>query len=152
MKQFFAVPLASCTRYAGVVKAVEEFEFLEESWPLLVVRWPHAEQSDEVMRAAFEKMASYTARKERYCILHDARSSPTLGAKHRRMGAEIGKRDAHLSERYCAGTALVFDSAIIRGAITAVNWLFSPPYPQKTFSTVEEARAWCEELLRRDRT
>jgi hypothetical protein len=36
-------------------------------------------------------------------------------------------------------------SALARGAITALYWLFRPPVPQATHGTIEEAMQWARE-------
>jgi hypothetical protein len=45
--------------------------------------------------------------------------------------------------KYSAGTAVVFKSAIVRGIMMSIFWLFDPKYPTEIFKTVEEAIDWC---------
>ena len=40
--------------------------------------------------------------------------------------------------------AMVSDSSLVRGAITAMNWLRPPPFEIQTFPTFEDALAWLE--------
>lgn len=56
-------------------------------------------------------------------------------------------RMAEASKRLRSRPALVFASSspLVRGIVTAVNWLRPPPYEFTTVSTFEEGVAWLEE-------
>jgi hypothetical protein len=83
----------------------------------------------------------------RTAILTDARGNIPSTARYRqraalayeRLGAALGKR--------CVAQAIVMDSAIVRGAVTAVFWLQPPPWPIKTFASMEEADRWIRERI-----
>ena len=47
----------------------------------------------------------------------------------------------------CVGVAMVFDSAFLRGILTAIFWVRKPPYPTQVFRTVAEAKTWAKALL-----
>jgi hypothetical protein len=44
-------------------------------------------------------------------------------------------------------TAIVLSSGLERGALTALNWLFPPPVPQRACSTMLEAVDWSIERM-----
>jgi hypothetical protein len=46
-------------------------------------------------------------------------------------------------ERLCVGVALVFDSALVRGAMTALHWVAPAPMPMFYPATFEQAAQWC---------
>jgi hypothetical protein len=50
-------------------------------------------------------------------------------------------------ERYCVGSALVFRSAFVRGAMTALYWIAPAPMPMYYPQTMEEAARWCVDRL-----
>jgi hypothetical protein len=66
-----------------------------------------------------------------------------MDPSQRRMLTERLAEDEELNARICRGLAMVFDSAMLRGILTAVWWVKKPPYPQKVFKNVEQAKAWC---------
>jgi hypothetical protein len=45
-----------------------------------------------------------------------------------------------------AGSAMVFDSALARGSLTAINWIVKKPYPEKVFADVNAALTWLSSL------
>jgi hypothetical protein len=56
-------------------------------------------------------------------------------------------REARVKE-VNVGSAIVLTSALMRGALTALEWLAPPPTPQRSFSTREEAMEWARASLR----
>ena len=42
---------------------------------------------------------------------------------------------------------MVFESAVVRGVLMAIFWIFKPAYPTKAFKSVEEAIAWAEKHI-----
>jgi len=44
-------------------------------------------------------------------------------------------------------SAIVTDSALVRGAMTAVNWLHRPRVPTTYVATLEDAERWARERL-----
>jgi hypothetical protein len=45
-----------------------------------------------------------------------------------------------------SGHAFVSDSGLVRGALTAVNWIFRKPFPEKVFSAPPGAFVWLESV------
>jgi hypothetical protein len=122
----------------------------ESEWPLVVVRWPARALDDEEWRAAIEKIASYAHRERPYAVVQDATVSRPPSAHQRRVAAEIGDRDRVRSSRWMRATAVVVPNKAIAGVLTALNWMFPPPYPQKNFADLEDARRWALEMLEKD--
>jgi len=56
------------------------------------------------------------------------------------------KRQADLSQ-YCLGYAFVMDAILLRMALRSVMMIARPPNPIKLMASVEEARAWADQLL-----
>ncbi|MGB5812588.1 MAG: hypothetical protein WBG86_18780 [Polyangiales bacterium] len=52
-----------------------------------------------------------------------------------------------VSARKGVACSIVFQSAVVRGAYTALRWMSAQPVPNKAFSTVADAAAWCIEAI-----
>lgn len=68
-----------------------------------------------------------------------------------RMRSMITEYWASLPPRRLASVqaeAYVIESALQRGVITALGWMFRPPWERCFFATLDEAVAWGEERLR----
>ena len=120
-------------------------EFVEDFFPLLLAigpaTWTEATVSD--MGAQYER---YFRRGERYALVSGG--GGTISARER--GA-IGKwadspRVRQKSRELCVGSATITRSALARGALTALLWIWKPASPHHIAATPEEAVDWC--LLR----
>jgi hypothetical protein len=119
----------------------------DSKWPRVYVTWPSEQLEDEAFEAAVLAMSALVKRGEPYVIIHDARRAVRPTPKQRAFAAEHQKKDAEPTRRLLKGVALVTASPLISGVLTAVNWIFPAPYPQKTFSTFSAAEAWATEQL-----
>jgi hypothetical protein len=85
-------------------------------------------------------------RKGRYVTVVDLRGSPGITATQRkRLSGYI--RETEAQGVPCCGTALVFDSSVLRGVLTAIFWLKQPAHPVQVFATVEEAIRWAHQAI-----
>ena len=117
----------------------------DSAFPLVVVTHPTTWTDDEWERY-LTQMRSYPSRRERYVTLTDARGAGTPTAAQRRRAAEVMAEDQALSKRFNVANALVYDSALLRGMITAITWITPPPVPMQSFATPEPALRWLDEL------
>ena len=60
----------------------------------------------------------------------------------RRKAADFISAEGTRSARLCKGAVQVTQSALVRGAITAIQWVTPPPYPHTVVGTWPEALAW----------
>lgn len=92
--------------------------------------------------AAMNFVVSFANANAPIAILSEVRGTPPAGAGERRRMADIvsvaDKKTGHL----IAASAVVTDSGLMRGVLTAVTWIHSPPYPLRPFADDREARAW----------
>jgi hypothetical protein len=80
------------------------------------------------------------------CII-DLRKSTAGSAKHRKVQGEwIRDHEAQLARDFTAA-AIVTDSAVIRGTVTAVFWIRPLPFPTKLCATIEDAQRWLAPYL-----
>ena len=80
-----------------------------------------------------------------WVVMADAMLSTS--AKQRKMFSEAEARMQPQDERFCAGTAIVLSSPVIRGVVTAIYWLTPPVYPYTLCKTAPEAHAWASAKL-----
>jgi hypothetical protein len=76
-------------------------------------------------------------------LLADARCGVYADTRTRQRVAQAFARVAAvLSEHHSVAHAVVTNNALTRGALTAVLWLFSPPWPIRVFTSMSEADSW----------
>ncbi len=119
----------------------------DSKWPRVYATWPSQQISDEEFEAMVKAMSALSDRGERYVVIHDARRAVRPTPKQRAFAAKSQKDNAERSRRFLAGTAIVVSSPLIASAVTAINWLAPPPFPQKTFSVLSAAEEWATAQL-----
>lgn len=82
-----------------------------------------------------------------YAIVLDNRSAGPVSPTQRAIIAEHMRLHAPRTSARCAGTALVFESPVLRGALTAILWLRPPVTVTKVFGSLDEAITWARERL-----
>jgi hypothetical protein len=121
-----------------------------ELFPLVVIDMP--------AHFALDDLASFTqtiealyARKERFATLVDSRLVKGMpdAAVRKRLG-DWQNETKHLIAKHNVFTATVIESAVVRGAMTAIHWVFRPPNEQVTVGSYDEGFRGCIEALRRD--
>lgn len=118
----------------------------DSAFPLVVVVMP-ATWTDAEWEAYLTRMRSYPGRRTRYVTLTDARGAGTPTAAQRKRAAEVMAEDQAISKRFNVANALVYESAILRGMITAITWITPPPVPMQSFATPWLALSWLDEQL-----
>jgi hypothetical protein len=66
--------------------------------------------------------------------------------RRRRVGQLLSARRGKLMQ-ICVGCAYVSRSAVGRGILTALGWIVSPPFPMKTFDSLEPGLQWLKTQL-----
>lgn len=117
-----------------------------ERWPIAVCR-AYGESTDDDLRAYTGRLSELLAREQRHVLIVDASGAKTLKGTHRQMVAEWNKANAEKLAKYRVGLVLVTRSAVLRGMITAVYWVFTPPFPYKAVDSIDSAFVWARERL-----
>jgi hypothetical protein len=115
-----------------------------DGWPVVEIHYPKT-VTLETMVVVYAAMGEYLGRKEPFAVVHHTTSNPD--AKTRQYMADMRKQQARLSCEFLKGEALIAESTVIRGAATAVAWLFPHPHPFKAFRAAPEAISWAKTQL-----
>jgi hypothetical protein len=114
------------------------------SWPVIVI----APENGLTVEKILEFLEVYSdiirSRSERFATLVDLRKCANLPPRQRRILTDGMKRNKQFNMQYCVGTAMVFNSTIIRGVLTALFWIFKPEHATKVFKNFEEAMSWAQ--------
>ena len=122
----------------------------DRNWPLLLIE-ASGDSSDQDLEQYLGELSRKLAQKVPHVVVVDATLGKSLKATHRKMVADWNRAHAGELRRYRLGLALVTPSALLRGLITAVYWIFPAPFPYRCFDSTAEARKWGERLLRGER-
>ena len=125
---------------------MSEILFDESRFPLVIATFREVPTSEE-FETFVARLDALLARGRHACIL-DATQAGPLPAVLRRRQAEWNAQRTLIVIRRSAGVAIVVTNPLVRGTVTAINWLHPPPYPLKLVATRAEAEAWCVERLR----
>lgn len=117
-------------------------------WPLLIVVVP--DQLDAASVAdLIRRVDKLHERKEHFATLVDTTAVKTLPrASERQALAEWQNRTIEVIRRYNVITATVIENSLVRGAMTAMNWVFRPPNEQVAVATFREGLTICCDRLR----
>ena len=125
------------------VKEQFQYRFDYSRWPLVVV--PSAGNLDPALvnhESYYTEFDRFRLRGEPAYFLQDLRGVQRLDAARRRRFVEFVEGNAEELREIVLGYAVLVDSKLMSGVVTAVLWLVQPPSPMKVFSNVAEAEAW----------
>lgn len=122
----------------------------ESAWPLVIIR---VEPLSTPTVAGAKKFGAaidqLLARSERFASVIDGRGVDVMpSAVVRKALAEELRRQREALARFCVAEAMLVNSQLVRGLITAVHWITSPRHPVRCFVREEAALQWCGDLLR----
>jgi hypothetical protein len=123
----------------------------ESRWPMVVIRWP-ATVTDADVEDFLARSMAQLERRQRYASLHDGVRASGLDSKQRARMSEHTNTHRDALGQWMVAAAIVSPSAVVRGIVTAINWLSPPPFPQRQFAMRSQAEAWIQGMLSADRT
>jgi hypothetical protein len=118
----------------------------DDSHPHLCVVTLGNELEDRDIADLYERTLRVFARRRHVVLLVDARNSQLTARQRKLMVAHMKEHEDEF-HHWVVGSALVIESALARGTLTALMWMSSPPYEQKAFRTLDAARAWALERV-----
>jgi hypothetical protein len=120
---------------------LESIQFDDSAWPLVVLRYPKVIDHDDFMRH-LERVVGYVKRREPWGMINDSRGSGHPNAKQRQAIANLYDAHEDSVRGFWRGTAIIFDSSVTVGVVTALTWLRPAPHPFKAFTDYDEGRSW----------
>jgi hypothetical protein len=117
-----------------------------ESLPLLRLRYVGEYSVAELTEFLRELDAVLDLPRRKACLIDLTGAKPGSATQRQMQANWIGEREEVLARGFSAA-ALVTDSAIIRGAITAVFWIRPLPFPTQVTPTLKSAEEWLEPFL-----
>ncbi len=110
-------------------------------WPVIeITNPPQFAQQD--WNQLIEQIVHVLKRDVPFAMINDVRVGPPPSAQQRKDIAKMYRAHLPLVKKNWRGTALVTSSSVIKGAITALNWLIPPPHPAIVCSNYQEAERW----------
>ncbi len=126
-----------------------EARFDDSRWPTLLVTFPPRMNHEEAVDC-LATLHEYRTRKQRWVAIIDWTELKLLPPVQRKMTAEWMKAGREYSARWLVAGIFVCKSAITRGFMTAVYWLYRAPYKLKVVASCAEAFHLAEVLLAQD--
>jgi hypothetical protein len=118
-------------------------------FPLLLVTFETSECSRAGLSQLFEGFEVQFARKQQYAVIIDAsRITQAPDAAWRRELNDWQSAHAAETRRCNVGAALLITSPMVRGVMTAIEWLYPPITPRTYSATMLQAIDWCIGRLR----
>jgi hypothetical protein len=119
------------------------YDFEVKYFPLVVVTSPPS-VDEEGIREMFGRFEGLYRARKRYALVMDTTNTREVpNAKHRKVLTDLTQACADDARRWCVGTAMVVDSPLIRGVLTAVAWVVPSPTPTVHVATLPEGVGWC---------
>jgi hypothetical protein len=119
-----------------------------EHWPIVVTTLGNGATDADYDVYFAEFRAKVLNRRQKFTSLVDVSGvTEAPSAAQRKKIADWQKAEEEVGSRYNVGIAMIFTSRVVRGALTALHWLFPPPTVTVTFGTRLEAYEWCIERL-----
>jgi hypothetical protein len=114
----------------------------DSSFPLVVSRFPSTWDEQE-LDAYFAAFVRLHAREKPFLHISDVSLAENMSkAGMRKKAADFMATERERSARLCKGAVQVAPSTLLRGAITAIQWVTPPPYPHAVVATWGEALTW----------
>lgn len=115
-------------------------------WPLVRIVYPPS-FDDADYRKLIARLNELLDRKQPFVLLQDTRGGGTPNAVQRKLTTEwYVEREAALKQ-YVRGSAMIVQSAAVRGVITALLWVKPPPFAATTTATEGEAFAYLRRVF-----
>jgi hypothetical protein len=139
---------------ARIVRTFGSFRVETTDWPLIYMDCGTFLDKDEDLRGALaciEQVMRECARMREKCVqVTDLSSVQTMpSAAQRKLAGDWMTSTLDLQRTVSLGGASVTPSTIVRGIVTAIQWIQKPPTPLRYFATRREAMLqafqWLEE-------
>ena len=118
----------------------------KSKWPVIKVTPPTNVSNEDIIKILeeFVEFISVEKKGERYGVVQDLRNTKGITSQQRKLITDNINGMKDYAAQYCVGSAMVFDSPVLRGMLTAIFWITKPPYPTQVFKTIEDAEDWIQ--------
>ena len=115
----------------------------------MLTTWP-ALMTDRELDLFLARIDRIFSRGRPWVHIVDARDATRSAATPRMRAAAVAFMERLPAERVglLLGEGFVISSAPVRGALTALTWMFQPAWPRVMLGTMPEAERWARERLR----
>ena len=118
-------------------------------WPIVLTTVDGDLDERELVPYFAEFQSRVLARAQLFSSIVDAtRITSAPSARVRKLVADWEIEHGAVGEKYNVGVAIVTTSALVRGAMTAIQWISPPRVPTTYEATVPAAISWAESHLR----
>lgn len=115
-------------------------------WPIIEITNPST-TTDSEWNELIAQITRVIQRDQPFAMINDVRVGPPPPAKQRKAIAAMYQENLALVKKNWRGTAIITSSSLIKGAITAMNWLMPSPHPVKVCSNYQEGETWAFEQV-----
>jgi hypothetical protein len=125
-------------------------QFLDATWPLLVVRLPPVFKGVLVMKQVMTGFEVVHARGAQFAVMVDCSAIvkfPGPGETKMLTDWMADERRVARERALTLGSAVVLTSGPMRAFVSAINWIRRPATPQIWVGTTREAVEWCCDRL-----
>jgi hypothetical protein len=133
-----------------VSSSVDSVQFLDATWPLLVLRLPPVFKGAHVMKQVMAGFDVVHTRKARFVVMADCSAVVKFpGPADTKMLTDwmSSEQQAARERELTLGSAVVLTSGPMRAFMSAMNWVRKPATPQVWVATTREAVDWCCDRL-----
>ena len=118
-----------------------------DMWPIIIVRVGDTDDAGIAERSLNVVEELYQSKREPFVTIIDASSGRRPSPEQRYVQTEFRRKHEDHIKKYSRGTALVFNSEILKAVVTAMHWIKPPDTTTKAFKDVDSAIAWAKERL-----
>lgn len=118
----------------------------DSQWPVVTLRYPKVIEHEDFMESLV-RIVGFIHRGQPWVMINDARGSGAPNARQRQAIASMYESHDDVVRRHWRGSAIIFDSQITVGVLTALVWLRPPPHPFRAFADYQEGRRWVLGML-----
>jgi hypothetical protein len=130
-----------------MVELMGQPSYDESEWPLFRACMPTTPLSDEEFAGWLVRLDRLFRRGERFALALDVRDAPLPTATQRQEVAKLSSAWHERNPRRMAAQAVVMNSALQRGILTAILWLSGPPIRPAPFLPPQTPRRGCARWL-----
>jgi len=115
----------------------------KQAWPLVMVSFPPGKITNRAFETYLNNLEALFLTETQYVTVTDSTLLQTsINAEQWAMLDRWIAKNASLIASLSLGNAIVVNSSLIRGVLTALYWVKKPPNPHKVVSSVQAGIAW----------